>query len=190
MAAPEGNQFWKIRSKHGRDKLFATPELLWEAALEYFEWCDAHPYRKPEQKKGNTIIPKNFEGDISQLDNVIELETMRPYTMQALCLYLDCGVNYFNQFEDRLKGKEDELSKGFSFVITRIREIIQSRQIEGGMIGAYNPMLVSRIQGLTEKQDITSNGETVVSSVSFVFGVQSEGNKAIGEGVQHKLDKE
>lgn len=26
MAAPKGNQFWMLRSKHGRDKLFATPE--------------------------------------------------------------------------------------------------------------------------------------------------------------------
>lgn len=28
MAAPKGNQFWMLRSKHGRDKLFATPEAL------------------------------------------------------------------------------------------------------------------------------------------------------------------
>lgn len=40
MAAPKGNQFWMLRSKHGRDKLFATPEALWEAACEYFQWCD------------------------------------------------------------------------------------------------------------------------------------------------------
>ena len=38
-----GNQFWKFRSKHGRDKLFATPELLWDAACEYFDWMDEHP---------------------------------------------------------------------------------------------------------------------------------------------------
>lgn len=43
MPAPEGNQFWKLRSKHGRDKLFATPELLWEEACNYFEWCDENP---------------------------------------------------------------------------------------------------------------------------------------------------
>ena len=43
MAAPKGNQFWMLRSKHGRDKLFATPEALWEAACEYFQWCDENP---------------------------------------------------------------------------------------------------------------------------------------------------
>ena len=34
MAANLGNQFWKNRSKHGRDKLFATPDLLWQAASD------------------------------------------------------------------------------------------------------------------------------------------------------------
>jgi hypothetical protein len=40
QGAPKGNEFWKLRSKHGRDKLFATPELFWQAALEYFQWND------------------------------------------------------------------------------------------------------------------------------------------------------
>lgn len=44
MAAPTGNKFWMLRSKHGRDKLFSTPELLWEAACEYFQWCDENPW--------------------------------------------------------------------------------------------------------------------------------------------------
>ena len=35
---------WMLRSKHGRDKLFATPELLWDAACEYFQWCDENPW--------------------------------------------------------------------------------------------------------------------------------------------------
>ena len=53
MAAPLGNQFWKLRSKHGRDYLFATPEALWEAACEYFNWCDGHPWRKNEIVKSS-----------------------------------------------------------------------------------------------------------------------------------------
>ena len=57
MAAPKGNQFWKIRSRHGRTKLFETPELLWEAATEYFEWCEANPWNKTEFK-GSEEEPK------------------------------------------------------------------------------------------------------------------------------------
>lgn len=43
-----GNQFWKLRSKHGRDTLFSTPEKLWEAACEYFEWATDNHYQKQE----------------------------------------------------------------------------------------------------------------------------------------------
>ena len=42
-AAHVGNQFWKARSKHGRDRLFASADLLWEACCEYFEWVEANP---------------------------------------------------------------------------------------------------------------------------------------------------
>ena len=43
MAAPKGNKFWMMRSKHGRDKLFASPQLLWQAACEYFQWVTDNP---------------------------------------------------------------------------------------------------------------------------------------------------
>ena len=35
--ASVGNEWYKLRSKHGRDKLFTTPELLWEAECEYLQ---------------------------------------------------------------------------------------------------------------------------------------------------------
>ncbi len=43
MPAPKNNKFWMLRSRHGRDTLFASPELLWEAATEYFTWCEKNP---------------------------------------------------------------------------------------------------------------------------------------------------
>jgi hypothetical protein len=170
MGAPKENQFWKLRSKHGRDRLFDSPELLWEAATEYFEWCDEHPYLKQEQKKGNVIVPKGErltpEEFKETVKPIVELPTERPYTMQGLCLYLNCGINYFNQFEESLKGKNDSRSKDFSLTITRIRETIQDQQVGGGLIGAYNPMLTARILGLTDKQDITSNGDSIALNVN------------------------
>src|SRR6188474_3778600 len=94
MAAPLGNQFWKIRSKHGRDKLFATPELLQEAAYEYFEWCDANPW-----------VKKDWVGkDADKVDR----ELHRPYTISGLCLYLGCNSDYLSHFKKALPpGEED-----------------------------------------------------------------------------------
>lgn len=138
MAAPEGNQFWKLRSKHGRDKLFETPELLWEAACEYFEWVEANPL---------------IEIDFKTVDKVLEeirLPKMRPFTMHGLCLYLDCGTAYFRQFKDTKK-------EGFSTVIEKIEETIYNQKFEGASAGFLNANIIARDLGLADKQDINGN---------------------------------
>lgn len=144
MAAPTGNQFWKLRSKHGRDTLFETPDALWQAATEYFNWCDAHPWWKNEAVKS---------GDSA--GTIIKVPTARPYTLQGLCLYLDCNVVYFNQFEYGLAKKSDELSKGFSKIVTRIREVIYMQKFEGAAVGAFNANIIARDLGLREKTELT-----------------------------------
>ncbi len=134
-AAPKGNQFWKLRSKHGRDKLFATPDLLWEAACEYFAYCDKRPWKVVKDKtKG-----KNKEKE--------ESPTQCPYTLTGLCSYLDVSEEYWREFKKA--GHED-----FFGVITRVENIIKSQQLEGAIVGAFNANIVSRINGLADKQEI------------------------------------
>lgn len=83
MAAPKGNQFWKLRSKHGRDKLFASPDLLWDAACEYFQWCDDNPWEMAVMTKvGIDNIPKR-----------------RPYSIVGLCVYLDASTSFWKEFK-------------------------------------------------------------------------------------------
>jgi hypothetical protein len=153
-AAPKGNQFWKLRSKHGRDRLFETAEMLWEAACEYFNWCDAHPWFKVEQLK-KPYLDKGKDGAPDKWITVTKVPTARPYTMQGLCLYLDCNLVYFNQFEKSLEKKEDELSKDFSKIVSRIRETIYMQKFEGAAVGAFNSNLIARELGLTDKTELT-----------------------------------
>lgn len=141
MAAPKGNQFWKLRSKHGRDKLFATPELMWEAACEYFQWCDDNPWQK---------IETTVRGD--KVD-VKTIPTERPYTMHGLCLYLDCNTQYFSQFKRNLPEGE----KDFSLVITRIEETIYRQKFEGAAVGAFNANIIARDLGLVDRQGVDNH---------------------------------
>lgn len=141
MSAPIGNQFWKLRSKHGRDKLFATPELLWEAATEYFEWCDNHPWTKKDW-----VGKDAFE---------VEREVSRPYTLSGLCVYLDCSTSYFREFKRIIQDKD----KDFLTVITRIEEVMFTQKFEGAAVGAFNANIISRDLGLTEKQTIEHGGQ-------------------------------
>ena len=127
-----GNRFWELRSKHGRDKLFATPELMWEAAKEYFEWCESNP-----------LIEIDYKG--KDADRV-ELPKMRAFTMQGLCLYLDCNTRYFNQFKETC-------TSDFSSVITRIEEIIFNQKFTGAAAGFLNPNIIARDLGLVDKKE-------------------------------------
>lgn len=147
MSAPKGNQFWKLRSKHGREKLFESPELLWEAACEYFQWVDKHPWKKVEQAKGNIkpVYDKKKEAFVFP-QQTVKLPTERPYTLSGFCIYIDASESYWRNFR-----KLDGLSDDFLTVIHRIEEIIATQQFEGAAVGAFNANIIARKQGLTEK---------------------------------------
>lgn len=158
MAAPEGNQFWKLRSKHGRDKLFSTPELMWEAACEYFESIDSNPYTKVEAK---TVNIGDYQSEIA----LAHLPVMKPYTMQGLCRYLNCNDVYFNQFKENLK-KDDPHYEGFSQILTRIRDIIYEQKFSGAASGFFNANIIARDLGLADKKELDKK----VTKVNFTDG--------------------
>lgn len=133
MAAPTGNQFWKLRAKHGRDKLFESPELLWEAACEYFEWCEANP-----------LIEVDFRGKDS---DEVHIPKMRPFTWDGLELYVD--IYSLRDY------KTNEQYKDFSQVINRIERIIRNQKFSGAAAGFLNANIISRDLGLADKSELT-----------------------------------
>lgn len=144
MAAPVGNQFWKIRSKHGRDTIFSSPEKLWEAAAEFFEWCDKNP-----------LIEIDFKG--KDADRV-ELPRMRAYTLHGLCIYLGCNTQYFTQFK---QSKTYAESEDFSVIVTCIEEIIYNQKYTGAAAGFLNPLMIAKDLGIKDRVDMTTNGESM-----------------------------
>lgn len=144
MAAPKGNKFWELRSKHGRDQLFQSSELLWKSACEYFEWCETNP-----------LISIEFYGK-----DAIECRVpkMRPFTWQGLCAYLDCHTQYFYEFKKRNKDKD------FTLVISRIEDIIYRQKFEGAAAGFLNANIISRDLGLSDKidQNVSNAPQTII----------------------------
>lgn len=131
-----GNQFWKQRSKHGRDMLFTTPDLLWQAASEYFELTDSRKWTK-----------KDWVGkDAIEVDR--ECDT--PYTISGMCLYFDCSRQWWNEFKD---AKHSD----FFEVIARIENIMNTQKFEGAAVGAFNANIIARDLGLREQTETTVN---------------------------------
>lgn len=160
MAAPKGNQFWKIRSKHGRDKLFETPDLLEKAACEYFEWCEENPFQEEQIINKTSKIEDPLTGGIIVLPYTkATVAKMRPFTYEGLCRYLNCDTSYFRAF----KSQKREGAEDFITVISGIEETIRNQQYSGSASGFLNANIVSRYLGLADKTktDHTTNGKDI-----------------------------
>lgn len=148
MPAPKGNQFWKMRSKHGRDKLFATPQLLWEAACEYFQWCEDNPLYEMRGFAYQGVVTKE------------QFPKMRAMTLSQLCFYLNCSTSYFRTFKSTLQEKD----KDFLTVINEIEETIYNQKFQGASADLLNPNIIARDLGLSEHNEIT--GKIIIDFTS------------------------
>jgi len=133
MGAPIGNEYWKFRNKHGRDHSY-DPEALWDEAVKYFDWISQSVWNKKEAIKS---------GDMA--GTTMDIPTQTPMSIKSFCLFADIDENTFNRYE------KEEGYKDFWEITTRIKSIIQSNQFEGATVGAYNPNIIARTLGLSEK---------------------------------------
>lgn len=133
MGAPKGNEYYLLRSKDGRDKIFKTPDILLTACNEYFKWCVDNPLKE------QTLVKYK---DTYEL---IDLSKMRPFTIHGLCNFIDISIRGFNLYE---------ANKDFIPITTRVRQIIYNQKFEGAASGFLNPNIIARDLGLSEKQDV------------------------------------
>lgn len=83
--------------------------------------------------------------------------TKVPYTFEGFKRF--CYKQYGN-IEQYFINKND-LYANFVSICSRIKDEIRENQIIGGLMGFYNPSITQRLNNLTEKTDITTNGEAV-----------------------------
>lgn len=134
MPAPKGNRFWEARSSHGRKPIFGSPEELWTACLEYFEWVEANPlYEAKAFSSGGKVTVKN-------------LPKMRAMTIDGLCIFLDISVQTWHDYAKR---------EGFIEVTTRAEKVIRSQKFAGAAADLLNANIIARDLGLADKQEHT-----------------------------------
>lgn len=166
MAAPLGNKFWQLRSTHGRDQLFADPQLLLKACEEYFQWVDDHPWIKKEQLKKSYVDPET-----KKTVYLADIPTATPYTIQGLCRYLQTNHMWFNQFEEALTKKDDQTSKDLSIILAHVRDVIYQQKFEGAAVGAFNANIIARDLGLADKKeqrDVDKNGNDIIHEAPII----------------------
>lgn len=137
MAAPKGNDYWRIRLTHGRPKCFETPEALMEAINGYFQFVEENPLKEAQ------LIKTKVDRDVEEV-KTYKLTKLRAMTVQGLCNFLGISVETFYDY-----GKQ----KDFSEVITRAKQVMYSQKLEGAAAGMLNPSIIARELGLSEKSE-------------------------------------
>lgn len=146
--APKGNQFWKLRSKHGRDKIFTDPKVLEDACMDYFEETDSR----------NDWDEKDWVGKDAK---EVTRHRKTPFTLKGLCVFLDIDQTTWGNYRKDYSDGNDQLSKDFFRVITRVEDIIYTQKFEGSVTGHFNSNIIARDLGLTDKKDVSIKDHTI-----------------------------
>lgn len=156
MPAPKGNRFWEARSSHGRKPIFASPDELWDACCQYFQWVDDNPLMAAETVK--------FQGQAT----ITEVPKMRAMTISGMCLFLDISKDCWADYRKR---------QDFIPVTTRAEEIIYNQKFSGAAADMLNANIIARDLGLKEKTDLSSDDGSMSpkpTTIELVAGGEGE----------------
>lgn len=152
MSAPKGNQFWRARSTHGKSPIFKTPDDLWDACAQYFDWVEENPLWESKAFA--------YQGEVT----LTEVPKMRAMTISGLCIFLDIARRTWDDY----RGREDYMP-----VVTRVEEIISAQKFEGAAADLLNSNIIARDLGLRDKQDVDLAGKVTLVPQILVNGKSS-----------------
>lgn len=132
----KGNQYWKLRSKHGRDKIFSSPEMVIEALNEYLEFIDHNPVPVP------TLLQAG-----KRAGEIVNVMKPRATTIESFCNFIGITVKTFANYE------KDEGYKDFFQAFTRVRQVCDQQLLDETLAGNLNPATAIRKLGLAEKME-------------------------------------
>lgn len=166
-----GNSFWAKRSKHGRDAIFASPQAMQEAMMEYF-------------KDNETDTDRWAKGEWKSVNGKLKFKKTPmavPLTWEGLAHFCGVSAGYFRAFKSTLK-QNDPHRADFLAVIQWADEVIFRQKLEGASTNHFNPQLMSYHLGI--RKDMPQN-----SSAGVIINVVEDKNKDLLNDVMHKLNE-
>ena len=135
------------RNLGGRPRKWKSPDELIDKFEEYCMACAENPifvhdWRK--SKEGGQNKEK-----MAQMNRV-----ERPLTLYGFCNY--AGIGDWRRMKQTYANDE-----GFADSIAFVERVIRDQQVSGATVGMYRENIVSRINGITDRQDITSGGKRI-----------------------------
>lgn len=138
MARPKGTKY------------IETPEKLWELFEAYKKETDSNP-----------ILVHDFVGKDG---SSVHREKQRPYSMAGFEVYcFKKGLTVEHYFRNTNDSYTD-----YCGICSYIKMEIRQNQIEGGMCGIYNASITQRLNGLTDKQEVSTPDKVTELTVNVV----------------------
>ena len=125
-----------------KHKYIESAEKMWEYFLAY-----------KKQVKDNPIIVKDWVGK-DAIDVYRPKE--KPLTIEGFENY--CADNEIISDLSHYFCNLDNRYMEYVAICSRIRKAIRQDQIEGGMVGIYNPSITQRLNGLVDKKETEIKG--------------------------------
>ena len=120
-------------------KEFLKSALTFKNAIQkYFDYIDENPWNHPDKYRQEQIV----------------LAVPRPYLIQGLCNHLGMSRRHWYALQDlNHTAYREDLRDTFDWANSMIYE----RNVTGAACNTYNHNIVSRILGLTDKREVTTD---------------------------------
>jgi len=123
----------------GKHKYIETPEKMWELFEAYRKEVKSNP------RANHVFVGKDGDSKYQNLERPLTMEGFRNYARKNA----GCVHDYFANTNDKYCE--------YSNICRAIMEEVRQDQIEGGMVGQYNPSITQRLNGLADKKEVESN---------------------------------
>lgn len=143
MAAPKGNQFYKLVKnwKHGADRKY-QPDELWEAFVKYCEWVEANPI--PEEK----VFGTGFCTSVGK---------MRAMTIKGFCIHANMSSQTFLDYDKQ---------EAYFGITKRIKDIIFTQKFEGAASDMFNANIIARELSLVDLKEVSGRDGGPIQTAS------------------------
>lgn len=129
-------------------KNIETPEKMWE----HFQ-----SYRKDLKQKESEWLKVQYVGKDGERKTD---EQKLPLTFEGFKRYCwENGIGYIEQYFTN----QDGLYGDYMGVCSHIKTCIRENQITGGLLGFFNPSITQRLNGLTDRSEVTVTEQPLFS---------------------------
>ena len=142
-----------MRETHGRNPIFESPEQLWTAACEYFQWVENNPLLEEKIFHSSGAITKDT------------IKKMRAMTIRAMCFFIGLSRQGWQEYSEK---------PDFSDIVKEIEDVIYSQKFEGAAADLLNSNIIARELGLSDKvqnEHTGANGSALQPPVFNIVGV-------------------